>query len=158
GVIMSNAESSIDALHELKTLGVSLPVDAFGTGYSSLSYLSRFPLDELKIDRGFIIALDEAGDGSPASLVTAIIAMAKSLDLHLVAEGVDSVHQLDFLRDQGVEIIQGYLFSRPMPIEEFIFLLRDNPFPARLRVFTGERGRPAPSAPARPGLLTPGTA
>src|SRR5690606_19637036 len=98
------------------------------------------------------------GDGSPASLVAAIIAMAKSLDLHLVAEGVDSVHQLDFLRDQGVEIIQGYLFSRPMPIEEFIFLLRDNPFPARLRAVAGQRALPAPSAPECAEVLAPGAA
>ena len=128
GVIMSNAESSIDALHELKALGISLSVDDFGTGYSSLSYLSRFPLDELKIDRGFIVALDDAEDSGPASLVAAIIAMANSLDLKLVAEGVDSARQLQFLREHGVDIIQGYLFSRPVPIEEFIFMLRDNPF------------------------------
>ena len=125
---MSNAESSIDAVHELKALGISLSVDAFGTGYSSLSKLSRFPLDELKIDRGFIVALDDAEDSGPASLVAAIIAMANSLDLKLVAEGVDSARQLQFLREHGVDIIQGYLFSRPVPIEEFIFMLRDNPF------------------------------
>ncbi len=143
-VIMNNVETSIAALHELKTLGVGLSVDDFGTGYSSLSYLSRFPLDELKVDRGFIVALDSVGDSNARGLVSAIIAMARSLDLHLVAEGVDSPHQLDFLAREGVDIIQGFLFSKPLPVEEFLFLLRDNPFPARLRgLATESRNRAA---------------
>jgi|GEM_PF-492298 len=132
GVIMSNAENSIQSLLQLKDLGVTISVDDFGTGYSSLSYLSRFPLDELKIDRSFIVALDGEDNQSHSGLVTAIIAMANSLNLRLVAEGVDSHSQFDFLQARGVEVIQGYLFSRPLPIEEFIFLLEDNPFPKQL--------------------------
>ncbi len=146
-VIMSNVENSIDALFELKTLGVSLSVDDFGTGYSSLNYLSRFPLDELKIDRSFIIGLDKGEEESSVSLVTAIIAMARSLDLRLVAEGVDSPEQLAFLRSRDVDIIQGYLFSKPMPLEEFIFFLEDNPFPRQLENLVSRSGlAPSPSA------------
>src|SRR5690606_6982903 len=102
----------------------------------SLNYLSRFPLDELKIDRSFIVALDAEDNESHAGLVTAIIAMANSLRLRLVAEGVDSHSQFDFLQARGVEVIQGYFFSRPLPIEEFIFLLEDNPFPKQLSKMT----------------------
>jgi len=108
-------------------------VDDFGTGYSSLSYLGRFPLDELKIDRSFIVALDRSDSRNAAGLVTAIVAMGRSLNLRLVAEGVDSPQQLDFLIREGVDTIQGYLFSKPVPIEEFVFMLGDNPFPALLQ-------------------------
>lgn len=126
GVIMSNAKSSIQALHELKSLGCTLSVDDFGTGYSSLSYLSQFPLDELKIDRSFVVDYNKSENS--ASLVSAIIAMGKSLKLRMVAEGVDEEAQFHFLRDQGIQIIQGYLFSRPLPAKEFMTLLSDAPF------------------------------
>lgn len=129
GVIMSNAESSIDCLRQLKALGVNLSVDDFGTGYSSLNYLSQFPLDELKIDRSFILGLKDA---QGRSLVAAIVAMAKSLNLRLVAEGVDDVGQMAFLREKGVDIIQGFLFSKPLPAEELVLLLENNPFPKQL--------------------------
>jgi diguanylate cyclase (GGDEF)-like protein len=131
GVIMSNAKASIDALHELKKLGVSISVDDFGTGYSSLSYLSKFPLDELKIDRSFVIDFDKSERS--ASLVSAIIAMGKSLHLSLVAEGVDTVEQFHFLHDRKVDIIQGYLFSEPIPGPELGLLLRNNYFPTKIR-------------------------
>jgi diguanylate cyclase (GGDEF)-like protein len=131
GVLMSNAEASIRALHDLKKLGVSLSVDDFGTGYSSLSYLSEFPLDELKIDRSFVIAFD-SGPRS-ASLVSAIIAMGKSLNLRLVAEGVDSGPQYRFLREAGVDVIQGFLFSKPLPAEDFARLLGSNGFADQIR-------------------------
>ncbi len=131
-VIMGHAESSIEALQQLKALGVSIAVDDFGTGYSSLNYLSRFPLDELKIDRSFIVALDAPGGKRNSELVTAIIAMARSLNLRLVAEGVDSIAQYEILRGRGVDIIQGYIFSQPLPVEELIFMLEDNPFPRQI--------------------------
>ncbi len=121
GVIMSNAKSSIESLHELKKLGCTLSVDDFGTGYSSLSYLSRFPLDELKIDRSFVIDYDKSDNN--AHLVSAIIAMGKGLNLRMVAEGVDDVKQFQFLRQQGIQIIQGYLFSKPVPGDDFSKLL-----------------------------------
>jgi diguanylate cyclase (GGDEF)-like protein len=130
GVIMSNAETSIEALGKLKALGVSISVDDFGTGYSSLNYLSRFPLDELKIDRSFILKL---GEEQGQSLVTAIVAMAKSLNLKLVAEGVDDIAQLDFLQCRGVDLIQGFLFSKPLPVEELILMLENNPFPKQIQ-------------------------
>ena len=130
GVIMTNARASIDALHSLKELGVSLSVDDFGTGYSSLSYLSRFPLDELKIDRSFVIDYDKSPASS--SLVSAIIAMGKSLNLSLVAEGVDTVDQYRFMREHEVDVIQGYLFSKPVPAEELAALLRERRFPGQI--------------------------
>jgi EAL domain-containing protein (putative c-di-GMP-specific phosphodiesterase class I) len=126
GVIMGNAKASIAALHEMKSLGVSLSVDDFGTGYSSLSYLSQFPLDEIKIDRSFIVNLSSGRRSK--DLVRAIIAMGKSLDLRLVAEGVDSLDQYRFLRGSEVDLIQGYLFSKPVPMEQFAPLIRTNPF------------------------------
>jgi diguanylate cyclase (GGDEF)-like protein len=131
GVLMSNAEASIRSLHDLKKLGVSLSVDDFGTGYSSLSYLSEFPLDELKIDRSFVIAFDN-GPRS-ASLVSAIIAMGKSLSLRLVAEGVDSSAQYRFLHEAGVDVIQGFLFSKPVPADDFAALLGSNRFAEQIR-------------------------
>jgi len=144
GVIMSNAQASIDALLRLKRLGVSISVDDFGTGYSSLNYLSRFPLDELKIDRSFIIELDKGQTHS--TLVSAIIAMGQSLNLRLVAEGVDTVEQFRFLSDKNVDVIQGFLFSKPVPAEEFSQLLRNNPFPEMIRDMTSKPHRALASA------------
>jgi len=116
GIMMDSRLATVEALEQLKELGVSLSIDDFGTGYSSLSYLSRFPLDELKIDRSFVIDYDKGEEN--ASLIVAIIAMAKSLNLRIVAEGVETHQQMHFLRDQGVSIIQGYLFSKPVPANE----------------------------------------
>ena len=130
GVIMSNANASVDALHSLKDLGVSVSVDDFGTGYSSLSYLSKFPLDELKIDRSFVIEFDKGARS--AGLISAIIAMGKSLNLSLVAEGVDAPEQFMFLRDQQVDTIQGYLFSKPLPESDFITLVKESPFAGQI--------------------------
>ncbi len=135
GVIMSNANASVDALHGLKELGVSLSVDDFGTGYSSLSYLSKFPLDELKIDRSFVIDFDKSANS--AGLVSAIIAMGKSLNLSLVAEGVDSPEQFIFLRERQVDSIQGYLFSKPLPAEDFAMLVKESPFPGQIEQIVG---------------------
>ncbi len=121
GIMMDNKEDIVRALNDLKEQGVQLSIDDFGTGYSSLSYLSRFPLDELKIDRSFVIDFDKSQND--ASLVTAIIAMARSMRLHLVAEGVETREQYHFLRNNGASIIQGYLFSKPVPFEELKALL-----------------------------------
>jgi len=135
GVIMSNAKASIQALHELKKLGCTLSVDDFGTGYSSLSYLSRFPLDELKIDRSFVVDYNKSENN--ASLVSAIIAMGKSLNLRMVAEGVDEIEQFIFLRKQGIQIIQGYIFSEPVPREEFANLLTERPYWEQIQEMIG---------------------
>ena len=113
GIMMDDTDATINALDELKEMGVSLSIDDFGTGYSSLSYLSRFPLDELKIDRSFVVDYDKSRNDS--SLIIAIIAMGRSMNLQLVAEGVETDGQYHFLRQHGAHIIQGYLFSPPVP-------------------------------------------
>ena len=135
-VIMENAKENVDALHEIKRMGGKLSIDDFGTGYSSLSYLEQFPLDELKIDRSFITAIQAETDDAP--IVTAIIAMAHSLGLTVVVEGVESKEQLAFLRKRNCDEYQGYLFSKPLPAGEFASLLQQTT--ARLAV----RQDPAP--------------
>ena len=113
---MQNAEKTIYTLRELKALGVRIAMDDFGTGYSSLSYLKRFPIDTLKLDRSFV--LDVTTDRGDAAIVSAVIAMAHSLDLHVVAEGVETEAQLDFLCKQKCDRIQGYFFSKPLPSDQ----------------------------------------
>lgn len=113
-LLMRETEEAIDWLGSFKALGVLLSVDDFGTGYSSLSYLKRFPVDVLKIDRSFIH--DLPGDEESVSLVNAIIAMAKSLKLSLVAEGVESSEQVDFLVKAGCDSLQGFYFSKPLSV------------------------------------------
>ena len=117
GVIMDNAAENLETLRELKEMGLKLSIDDFGTGYSSLSYLNKFPLDELKIDRSFIMEIKGADDR--AAIVTAIIAMAHSLELSVVAEGVETEPQLAFLRAQSCDEFQGYLKSKPVPAQDF---------------------------------------
>lgn len=117
GVLMDDAESNISVLDDLKSMGVRLSMDDFGTGYSSLSYLNSFPLDELKVDRSFVKEIRQAGDHS--AIIAAIIAMAHSLELVVVAEGVETQHQLDFLRKQHCDEFQGFIVSRPVPPEVF---------------------------------------
>jgi diguanylate cyclase (GGDEF)-like protein len=112
-VVMQNASQAIVMLGELHGMGVSLSIDDFGTGYSSLNYLKRFPIDKLKIDQSFIRDISPGSDD--AAIVQAIIAMAHSLRLRVVAEGVEHESQLEFLRGLGNDEYQGYLFSRPMP-------------------------------------------
>lgn len=120
--IMQNAEEATKTLHELKEMGVKLSVDDFGTGYSSLSYLKRFPLDTLKIDRSFI--KDITTDPDDEALTRAILAMSNSLKLKVVAEGVETDAQLEFLRRNGCDEFQGYLFSRPVSATEMTEMLR----------------------------------
>ena len=119
-VMIEDAKRNIEVLHGLKDIGVKLSVDDFGTGYSSLSYLEQFPLDELKVDRSFISKIDSPGGDAP--IVSAIIAMAHSLRFYLVAEGVETEDQLNFLRRNRCEFYQGYLFSKPLPPDEFVAL------------------------------------
>jgi EAL domain-containing protein (putative c-di-GMP-specific phosphodiesterase class I) len=116
-VLMGDVEGSIQTLHEIKDLGLSLSIDDFGTGYSSLSYLKQFPVEELKIDRSFIMDLPESRDDK--AIVRAIIALADGLDLDLVAEGVETEQQLKFLNDNGCGTIQGYYYSKPLPADQF---------------------------------------
>lgn len=115
GIILRNDDEVIRTLKELKDLGVHLSIDDFGTGYSSLSYLKRFPLDTLKIDRSFV--RDITTDADDAAITSAIIAMAHSLKVQVIAEGVETCEQLAFLHGKGCDLMQGYLFSPPVPAE-----------------------------------------
>ncbi len=111
-----------ETLAAVKQLGVRLALDDFGTGFSSLTHLRRFPIDELKIDRSFVMDCDK--QGSASKITASIIAMAQSLDLHLVAEGVETTAQLDFSRAHGTDSIQGFLYARPMCAQDFGLLLK----------------------------------
>ncbi|AFL74284.1 EAL domain-containing protein [Thiocystis violascens] len=116
-MIMGHGEQVVELLHALKTLGSRLSIDDFGTGYSSLAYLKRFPIDELKIDQGFVRDIPQ--DENDMEIAATIIAMARNLNLKVIAEGVETRAQLDFLTRQGCHACQGYLFGRPMPADEF---------------------------------------
>jgi diguanylate cyclase (GGDEF)-like protein/PAS domain S-box-containing protein len=120
-LFMSDITPAVDLLHRMKALGVNLSIDDFGTGYSSLSYLSRFPIDVLKIDRSFVA--DITRDANDEAIVTSIIALAHNLKLAVIAEGVETEEQLDYLRRHGCDEMQGYYFSKPLPAHEFEQLL-----------------------------------
>lgn len=119
--VMSNHEHAEKMLNELKGLGFHLTMDDFGTGYSSLAYLKRFPFDSVKIDQSFVRGIPGSKDDS--AIVEAIIAMAHSLQLKVVAEGVETKEQFEFLRTLGCDQIQGYYFSKPIPANEIVMLL-----------------------------------
>jgi len=116
-ILMRDVEKTIATLEYLKSTGITLAIDDFGTGYSSLSYLRRFPLDALKVDRSFVMDLEESNDG--ATICSAIIAMARQLGLTVIAEGVETQEQVEFLRSHECDEVQGFLFSKPIPAEEF---------------------------------------
>ena len=121
-VLMGDSQITLETLHSLNDWGIRIAIDDFGTGYSSLSYLTRYPINVLKIDKSFVHDLiDHAG---AHGIVTAIIAMAHSLDMEVVAEGVESEAQFQRLRSLGCPYMQGYLFHRPMPEEQIVALLR----------------------------------
>ena len=121
-LFMSDITPAVETLHRIKALGVNLSIDDFGTGYSSLSYLSRFPIDVLKIDRSFVS--DIGTDDNESPIVASIITLAHNLKLAVIAEGVETLAQLDYLRALGCDEMQGYYFSRPLPADEFEQLLR----------------------------------
>jgi len=121
--IMTDAETNIAKLRDLKALGLDLAVDDFGTGYSSLSYLKRFPIDTLKIDQSFVADLDSP-DG--VAIVDAIIALAKTLKLRVIAEGIETVEQLQHLVEKRCDLLQGYYFSRPAYPEDVPALLNED--------------------------------
>lgn len=122
-VAMGNVEDKINKLLELKDLGIKISIDDFGTGYSSLSYLKRFPIDNLKIDQSFV---RDIGNESSKSIISTIVSIANNLRLGLVAEGVETVEQFEFIREQKCGKIQGYLFSKPLEPVSFEGILKED--------------------------------
>jgi diguanylate cyclase (GGDEF)-like protein/PAS domain S-box-containing protein len=122
--VLENVEDTISKMRELKLLGVSFSMDDFGTGYSSLQYLKRLPLDQIKIDQSFVH--DITTDHNDAAIVKAIIAMTDALGLNVIAEGVETEAQRQFLNLHGCHSFQGHIFGKPLPLEQFVAMLRDN--------------------------------
>jgi EAL domain-containing protein (putative c-di-GMP-specific phosphodiesterase class I) len=122
GLIMRDTAKSIETLRKLKEFGVTIAIDDFGTGYSSLSYLRKLPLDVLKIDRSFVQGIGTSAEDD--AIVRAVISMAQSLGLSVTAEGIETDEQARLLREWSCQAGQGYLFSRPLPAEEFTTLFR----------------------------------
>ena len=121
-VLMKHAEAATSILRALREKGVKVAIDDFGTGYSSLGYLRKFPLDGLKIDQSFVRQIDTAGEDT--AIVSAVIGMAQSLKLRVIAEGVETLEELEFLRAHKCDAAQGYYFSRPVVAQEFERLLK----------------------------------
>ncbi|MYM91588.1 EAL domain-containing protein, partial [Rugamonas sp. FT82W] len=122
GLLIDKMEQTIARMHQLAALGLRFSIDDFGTGYSSLAYLKKMPLYELKIDRSFI--MDTPDDANSRALVQSILAMAGHLGLRVVAEGVETRAQADFLVAHGCDRMQGYLYARPAPLADLIDRLR----------------------------------
>jgi len=120
--VLENVDDTIAKMREIKLLGVDFSMDDFGTGYSSLQYLKRLPLDQIKIDQSFV--RDITSDPNDAAIVQAIIVMTEALGLNVIAEGVETEAQRDFLGKHGCHAFQGYLFSKPVVVKEFEALLR----------------------------------
>ncbi len=120
-VLLQDVDRTLIELKLLKEAGISLSIDDFGTGYSSLSYLKRFPIDTIKIDRSFVKDLHK--DTDDAAICAAILAMSQQLGLNVVAEGVETREQLEFLQLHGCDHIQGYICSKPLPADKFFALL-----------------------------------
>lgn len=120
-MVMTQAEHTIETLKRFKTLGIFIAIDDFGTGYSSLSYLKRFPIDTLKVDKSFV--RDITTDSNDAAIIETIIALGQSLDIEVVAEGVETAEQLAFLSARECSAIQGYYFSKPVPHDELTRML-----------------------------------
>ena len=116
-VLLDNLENTIAIMHELNKIGITFSLDDFGTGYSSLQYLTKLPISQLKIDQSFV--RDISTNVSDAAIVRTIIAMANSLSLNVIAEGVETKEQKSRLEEKGCKHFQGYLFSKPVPIEAF---------------------------------------
>ena len=132
GMVIASPERALNTLARIKTMGVRLAIDDFGTGYSSLAQLKNFPVDTLKVDRSFI--RDLAGNADDRAITEAIISMGKSLSLNVVAEGVETVEQLDILRAGACDEMQGFYFSKPCHPDAFAVLLKKKPRKRRARV------------------------
>jgi len=123
-VLLQDSEATREVIQRISDTGVGFSIDDFGTGYSSLSYLRHYPFETLKIDRSFVSNV--TGNQSDANLVSSIIAMAASLNLKVVAEGIETDEQLAFVRDAGCDTAQGFRLGRPMPAGEFAAYVREN--------------------------------
>jgi EAL domain-containing protein (putative c-di-GMP-specific phosphodiesterase class I) len=119
--VLENVTDTIAKMHALKSIGVRFSMDDFGTGYSSLAYLTQLPLDQLKIDQSFVRNIGTKSTDS--MIVQTIVGMANNLSIEVIAEGVETKAQLDFLSESGCKCYQGYLFGKPMPLEEFTGML-----------------------------------
>jgi EAL domain-containing protein (putative c-di-GMP-specific phosphodiesterase class I) len=140
-VLMKHAEAAASILQAVRQVGIRVAIDDFGTGYSSLGYLRRFPLDALKIDQSFVRQISTVGEDT--AIVTAVIGMAKSLKLKVIAEGVETLEELEFLRTLHCDAAQGYYFSRPVPAEQFAKLLvTGSPRSAKMRAALSNSGEP----------------
>jgi EAL domain-containing protein (putative c-di-GMP-specific phosphodiesterase class I) len=119
-LLMDNPEDNAETLRRLRALGIAVAIDDFGTGYSSLSYLTRFPIDKIKIDHSFV--RDLATDSADAAVINAIIAMAHSLNIRVIAEGVENDAQKRYLNLRGCDEAQGFLYSPAVPADQFMAL------------------------------------
>jgi diguanylate cyclase (GGDEF)-like protein len=131
-VAMENIETTMTVLERLKFIGVSIAMDDFGTGYSSLSYLRRLPVDTVKIDKSFVREIPDSTED--VTIAQAIVAMAQSLKLSLIVEGIENVRQLNFFRQLGVSIVQGYLFSKPLEAAEILKMLESQTLPETINL------------------------
>jgi EAL domain-containing protein (putative c-di-GMP-specific phosphodiesterase class I) len=145
-VLMKRAETTESVLKELRAGGVHLAVDDFGTGYSSLSYLRKFPVDSLKIDQSFVRQVTSKPDDT--AIVAAVIGMGRSLNLRVIAEGVETQAELEFLQAHQCDEAQGYYFSRPLPAQEFARLLRTG-----LSLWSADRRNPSDDIPSLSPVL-----
>ena len=127
GVLIGDFSGTVSTLRRLKNLGVRIAMDDFGSGYSSLSYLQSFPFDKIKIDQAFVANLGHSQQA--ATIIRAVIALGRGLDLPVVAEGVETEEQLNFLRSENCNEIQGYLVGRPKPIEDYAEVVGRKPKP-----------------------------
>ncbi len=147
--LMQDPEHAIRVIEALGKSGVEIAIDDFGTGYSSLAYLTRFPVNALKIDRSFVKDIET--DANDAAIVRAIVEMAHTLGFIVVAEGVETEKQVEYLHKLGCEQAQGYLFARPMPVEQFTEMLQRNSGDAKSEPRRSQRRRASPAAPAQLG-------
>jgi EAL domain-containing protein (putative c-di-GMP-specific phosphodiesterase class I) len=123
-IMIQDLQTTITTLHQLHELGIQISIDDFGTGYSSLSYLKRLPISKIKIDQSFIREI--CTDPDDEAIANAVISLGHGLKMQVIAEGVETLEQLEHLRAQGCDEIQGYYFSRPLPAEDFAQLVKSS--------------------------------